>query len=50
MTTHKRKADRFAGKGSVAGKIKEGRLGPKGDPDLTGRSKGRRVAGKKKKK
>ncbi len=42
---HKRKADVLAGKGSVAGSIKRERLGSKNDPDLTGRSPGRRVAG-----
>lgn len=37
-----RKADKLAGKGSVAGKIKADRLGSKNDPGLTGRSPSRR--------
>lgn len=41
--------DILAGKGSTAGKLKSGRLGSKNDPDLTGRSKTRRVAGRKRK-
>ena len=45
MADHKRAADKFAGKGSVAGKLKRDRLGPKNDPDLTGRSPSRRTAG-----